>query len=139
MIWLHYIVSHESEISLPFNIWLFFHYLFFFRFIFLWEKYLRVAETSYDTWWILWNNFTLKVVNGTSLVVQWLRIRLPMQRTQVRSLVQEDPTCWRIFKPKHLLKNTLCAAMTRESQWETARTQHGQKLIRLKNFKWLLK
>ena len=30
---------------------------------------------------------------GTSLVAQWLRIRLPMQGTQVRALVQEDPTC----------------------------------------------
>ena len=29
---------------------------------------------------------------GTSLVAQWLRICLPMQGTQVRSLVQEDPT-----------------------------------------------
>ena len=28
-----------------------------------------------------------------SLVAQWLRIRLPMQGTQVQSLVQEDPTC----------------------------------------------
>ena len=28
-----------------------------------------------------------------SLVVQWLRIRLPMQGTQVRALVWEDPTC----------------------------------------------
>ena len=28
----------------------------------------------------------------TSLVVQWLRIRLPMQETQVRALVREDPT-----------------------------------------------
>ena len=27
------------------------------------------------------------------LVVQWLRICLPMQGTQVRSLVWEDPTC----------------------------------------------
>jgi len=36
---------------------------------------------------------------GTSLVAQWLRIYLPMQGTQVRSLVQEDPTC-------------LCAATT---------------------------
>ena len=35
----------------------------------------------------------------TSLVAQWLRIYLPMQGTQVRSLVQEDPTC-------------LCAATT---------------------------
>ena len=30
--------------------------------------------------------------SGTSLVVQWLRILLPMQGTQVQSLVQ-DPTC----------------------------------------------
>ena len=29
---------------------------------------------------------------GTSLVAQWLRIRLPMQGTRVRSLVREDPT-----------------------------------------------
>ena len=28
-----------------------------------------------------------------SLVVQWLRIRLPMQGTRVRALVCEDPTC----------------------------------------------
>ena len=37
--------------------------------------------------------------SGTSLVVQWLRIRLPMQGTQVRSLVQEDPTCRGATKP----------------------------------------
>ena len=30
---------------------------------------------------------------GASLVVQWLRICLPMQGTQVRALVWEDPTC----------------------------------------------
>ena len=36
---------------------------------------------------------------GTSLVVQWLRIRLPMQGTRVRALVQEDPTCRRATKP----------------------------------------
>ena len=29
----------------------------------------------------------------TSLVAQWLRIRLPMQGTRVGALVQEDPTC----------------------------------------------
>ena len=31
----------------------------------------------------------------TSLVVQWLRIHLPMKGTQVQSLVQEDTTCYR--------------------------------------------
>ena len=35
---------------------------------------------------------------GTSLVVQWLRIHQPMQRTQVRSLVHEDLTCHRATK-----------------------------------------
>ena len=36
-----------------------------------------------------------------SLVVQWLRIRLPMQGTRVRALVREDPTCHRATKPVH--------------------------------------
>ena len=36
---------------------------------------------------------------GTSLVVQWLRIRLPMQGTRVRALVREDPTCHGATKP----------------------------------------
>ena len=35
----------------------------------------------------------------SSLVAQWLRIRLPMQGTQVQSLVQEDPTSRRTTKP----------------------------------------
>ena len=36
---------------------------------------------------------SLRVKEGLFLVVQWLRIRLPMQGTRVPSLVQEDPTC----------------------------------------------
>ena len=36
---------------------------------------------------------------GTSLLVQWLRIWLPMQGTWVRSLVWEDPTCHGATKP----------------------------------------
>ena len=36
---------------------------------------------------------------GTSLVEQWLRIRLPMQGTQVQALVREDPTCCGGTKP----------------------------------------
>ena len=35
----------------------------------------------------------------TSLVVQWLRIHLPMQWTRVRALVWEDPTCHGATKP----------------------------------------
>ena len=36
---------------------------------------------------------------GTSLVAQWLRIRLPMQGTRIRSLLREDPTCHGATKP----------------------------------------
>ena len=36
-----------------------------------------------------------------SLVVQWLRIRLPMQGTWVRAPVREDPTCRGATKPVH--------------------------------------
>ena len=35
----------------------------------------------------------------TSLVAQWLRIRLPVQGTWVRSLAREDPTCRGAAKP----------------------------------------
>ena len=37
-------------------------------------------------------NFCLKLQLRASLVVQWLRIHLLMQATQVRALVREDPT-----------------------------------------------
>ena len=40
---------------------------------------------------ILLNN--IKEQSWTSLVVQWIRIRLPVQETQDQSLVQEDSTC----------------------------------------------
>ena len=34
-----------------------------------------------------------------SLVAQWLRVCLPMQGTQVRALVWEDPTCCGATRP----------------------------------------
>ena len=37
--------------------------------------------------------------SGTFLVVQWLRVHLPMQGTWVRALVREDPTCRGATKP----------------------------------------
>ena len=43
----------------------------------------------------------LKVHIRASLMVQWLRISLAMQETQVRSLVWEDPTSKRTTKPMH--------------------------------------
>ena len=36
---------------------------------------------------------------GASLVVQWLRVLMPMQGTRVRSLVWEDPECCRAPEP----------------------------------------
>ena len=36
-----------------------------------------------------------RIRNGASLVVQWLRVCLPMQGTWVRALLWEDPTCRR--------------------------------------------
>ena len=38
-------------------------------------------------------NYEDKTKSGTSLVVQWLQIHMPMQGTQVRALIQEQPTC----------------------------------------------
>ena len=38
---------------------------------------------------------------GASLVVQSLRICLPMQGTRVPALVREDPTCHGATKPMH--------------------------------------
>ena len=38
---------------------------------------------------------------GTSLVVRWLTIRLPMQGAWVQSLVQKDPICHTATKPVH--------------------------------------
>ena len=40
-----------------------------------------------------------KVISRASLVVQWLRIRLPMQGTWVQVLVWEDLTCRGATKP----------------------------------------
>ena len=44
-------------------------------------------------------SMSLNALEGTSLVAQWLRIRLPMQCTQDLSLVREDPTCRGATKP----------------------------------------
>ena len=45
------------------------------------------------------DNWIKKMWYGTSLVAQWLRIRLPMQGTLVRALVRDDPTCHGATKP----------------------------------------
>ena len=50
-----------------------------------------------------------------SLVAQWLRIRLPMQETRVRSLAREDPTCHGATKP-------VCATTTEPALYSLCAT-----------------
>ena len=50
---------------------------------------------------------------GTSLVVRWLRIHLPIYGTYVQALVREDPICCRAAKPVLKLLWMLCS--TREA------------------------
>ena len=45
--------------------------------------------------------------DGTSQVVRWVRISLPMQGTRVQSLAWEDPTCRGATKPV-CLEHVLC-------------------------------
>ena len=54
-----------------------------------------------DQGFLLLKHMILKIGTGTSLVFQWLRIHLPMQGTQVQSLIQKDPTCLGATKPVH--------------------------------------
>ena len=59
---------------------------------------------------------TLRHRPGTSLVVQQLRVCLPTQGTQARSLVQEDSTCQGAIKPVLLHKRSHHTQPTRHSE-----------------------
>ena len=53
-----------------------------------------------SSWVLCMHSEFLKTLHSeASLVVQWIRIRQPMQGTQVRSLVQEDSTCCETVGP----------------------------------------
>ena len=58
------------------------------------------------------------MLEGASLVVQWLRIRLPMQGTRVRALIQEDPTCRGATKP------------IRQNYWSLCSSTHEPQLLK---------
>ena len=58
------------------------HTLFFFLFL----------ERGRESW-------SLSLILSPGSIMQWLRIRLPVQATRVRSLVREDPTCRGATKP----------------------------------------
>ena len=53
----------------------------------------RLYLEAHTTW------LNLNTHTWTSLVAQWLRIRLPMQGTWIQSLVRKDPTCRGATKP----------------------------------------
>ena len=55
--------------------------------------------------------------SGTPLVVQWLRISLPVHRTRVRSLVWKYPTCCGAAKPvRHNRQVRTLKAMSHEKR-----------------------
>ena len=62
------------------------------------EQKFKLWEDFFFQKWIDCGLY-MKVNTGSSLVAQWLRIRLPMQGTQVRALAREEPTCRRVTKP----------------------------------------
>ena len=64
-------------------------------------EHLKCGWCNGETEVLILSNFNqLKYKQpGTSLVAQWLRIRLPMQGARVRALSREDPTCYGAVKP----------------------------------------
>ena len=59
---------------------------------------------------------TLKTATGASLVVQWLRICLLMQRTWVWTLVQEWTSCAKLLRPT--LPRAYAPQQEKPRQWE---------------------
>ena len=74
-----------------------------------WETIKAEGEISENfrlhcEWFLPWKpqwclKILLKVNEETSLVAQWLRIRLPMQETRFWAVIREDPTCRGATKP----------------------------------------
>ena len=55
---------------------------------------MQIGETTMKTVW----KFFKKLKLETSLVVQWLRIHLPIRGTWVQSLLRDDYICHRATK-----------------------------------------
>ena len=63
------------------------------------------------------------VPGWTSLAVQWLRLRLPVQGSRVQSLVQKDPACCRAARPG--ATTTEAPPQEKPPQGETREPQGG--------------
>ena len=61
----------------------------------------RALESALKGVTIYWERQYRNIAWGAFLVVQWLIIHLPMQGTQVWTLVWEDPICHGVTKPMH--------------------------------------
>ena len=65
---------------------------------------MKKAGTSLSFFFFFFSVILKKLFStGISLVVQWLRICLPVLETRVPSPVWEDPTCLSATKPSELL------------------------------------
>ena len=86
----------------------------------------------------------------TSLVVQWLRICLPMHKTQVPSLIWEDSTCCEVITTEasvpqllsphsraHALQHKPPLSTTKESLSTATKTQNSQELKKKKEEEYL--
>ena len=59
-----------------------------------------------------------KTMQKASLVVQGLRIRMPIQGTRIQSVVREDPTCLRATKPMSRNSSSPCSRACAPQQGE---------------------
>ena len=67
--------------------------------MFKFVKHIELWRIKMNTWKT--NTYKFKFPLGISLVVQWLRICLPIQGTWIPSLVRKGLTCHRATMPMH--------------------------------------
>ena len=68
-----------------------------------------LSDFHFPYWNKILEYYALRICEDFPVVVQWLRIRLPMQGTRVQLLVQEDPIYCRATKPVYHNCWSLCA------------------------------
>ena len=98
-----------------------------------WRSEISYAESK--TWYsqikkLFFFFFFKKRERGTSLVVQCLRIPLPMQATRVQSVFWEDPMCCRTPKPtshNYWAREPRACAPNRRSRSNEKPSRHNQR------------